>query len=439
VREISVALPLPTTDKQPSAAFAEAWDAAARNWSVIPCKGKKPDVRLLKAATGTAGWKQYQDRRPSLADLLTWSDAEGFGLVTGKVSDLVVVDVDPGGMEALKGLHLPVTVTAHTPRSGFHYLYKQPETPLHSGTNILGQDSHIDLRAEGGYVVLPGAAGRTWVQGMGPTDVPLADCPDWLLKTAKTKVPKPEAIPLSLPLDTAKAGEVASNEYLLLATPNTLTSAGPLKEGRLTQYFRDIPSVLAMAKVIGIDVDQVGQAFLDVLPGLKPDTKPSASLYQHPNGLVLYHSFRLPEAWYTLGEVRASLACGKPVKLVKRNDQGGIAKLTPEHATWSLRVIVEAGLVRPADVPHRPLPAVLPDTAPYGVRKVYDGFLLLLGCKWLHTKGAPSLFSHSFTKRWCGIGERQAAEAKKWLLSKGYLQIVDTYRTWALFMPGKIK
>jgi len=429
-RELSVAIPLPDSI-EPSQAFCEAWDAAARNWSVIPCIGKKPDVQLLKAATGTAGWKQYQDQRPSLADLLAWSEAKGFGVVTGKVSRLIVLDVDPGGLESLKDLHLPETVAAHTPR-GFHYFFKQPKTPLQSSINLL---NGIDLKAEGGYVVLPGAAGRTWVTGMSPADIPLADCPDWLLKIAK-----PKTDPLELPLGTAKAGEVASNEYQLLATSTTPIAAGPLKGGRLTQYFRDIPSVLAMAGVMGIEVEQVGQSFLDILPGLKPDSKPSASLYQHQtNNLILYRSFRLPEAWYTLGEVRASLACRKPVKLVERNDQGRIEKLTPEHATWSLRLIVEAGLVRPADVPHRPLPRVLPDTAPFGVRKVYDGFLLLLGCKWLHTKAAPSLFSHSFAGRWCGLGENQAAEAKKWLLSKGYLSIVDTYKTWALFMPGRIK
>lgn len=438
MREISVALPLPETEKQRSEAFDEAYDAAARGWSVIPCEGKKPDIQLLKAATGETGWKQYQEHCPSLANLLAWSDAEGFGLVTGKVSGLVVLDVDPGGKKALKGKPLPETVTAHTPR-GFHYLFKQPKNLLHSSINLLGKNSHIDLKAEGGYVVLPGTTGRTWVQGMSPADIPLADCPDWLLKAAKTK---PKTEPLSLPLGMGKAGEVASNKYLLLSTSTIPTSAGPLKEGRLTHFFRDIPSVLTMAKVIGIDVDQVGQAFLDILPSQKPDTKPSASLYQHPGtNLVLYRSWRsATEGLYTLGEVRASQAYGKPVKLVQWNAEGGIKKLTPEHAAWSLLVIVEAGLVRPADVPHRPLPKVLPDTAPYGVRLVYDGFLLLLACKWLHTKGAPSLFTHSFAGRWCGLGENQATAAKKWLLKKGYLQILDKkYKKWALFMPGEIK
>jgi hemoglobin len=72
----------------------------AWGWLVVPIepRGKRPLVR----------WEEFQQRLPSEAEitawLARWPDA-GVGIVTGSVSRLVVVDVDPrhGGAEALGG------------------------------------------------------------------------------------------------------------------------------------------------------------------------------------------------------------------------------------------------------------------------------------------------------------------------------------------------
>jgi hypothetical protein len=103
----------------------------------------------------------------------------------------------------------------------------------------------------------------------------------------------------------------------------------------------------------------------------------------------------------------------------------------PSVATWQLRLLVEAGLLEPYPVPARPLPlAALP-----AVRHVYEGFLLLLACKWWHTPEAPSPFSWCFAAAWCGLGERQVVEAMQWLLAQGLLRQVGRHRNMALFLP----
>ncbi|MBE9552866.1 MAG: bifunctional DNA primase/polymerase, partial [Proteobacteria bacterium] len=72
-----------------------------RGWAVVPIAagGKHPLVR----------WQTFQERLPTgkeLEDWFTrWPDA-GVGIVTGAVSNLVVLDVDPrhGGGNSLRAL-----------------------------------------------------------------------------------------------------------------------------------------------------------------------------------------------------------------------------------------------------------------------------------------------------------------------------------------------
>jgi hypothetical protein len=103
----------------------------------------------------------------------------------------------------------------------------------------------------------------------------------------------------------------------------------------------------------------------------------------------------------------------------------------PSVATWQLRLLVEAGILEPYHVPARPLP---PRVDPV-IRRVYAGFVLLLGCKWWHTPQAPTPFAWRFAAAWCGIEVRHAGEAIHWLLVQGWLRQVGRYRQIALFLP----
>jgi hypothetical protein len=180
---------------------------------------------------------------------------------------------------------------------------------------------------------------------------------------------------------------------------------------------------LRCAAVLGVPTARVGQSFLCVLPGHE-EAHPSASLHWDPKtGALQYCDWHARSGvdWYTLPDVRASLAFRQAIRL-----RG------PSVATWQLRLLVEARILEPYPVSGRPLP---PEVRP-AVRKVYEGFLFLLGCKWWHTPQAPTTFSWRFAAAWCGLGASHVGEAMHWLLAQGFLRQVGTYQRTALFVPG---
>ncbi|MGE5089911.1 MAG: bifunctional DNA primase/polymerase [Candidatus Levyibacteriota bacterium] len=156
----------------------------ARGWSVIPVesRGKRPRV----------AWTEFQHRLPAQAEVdqwfRRWPDAN-IGIVCGRVSGLVVVDVDPrhGGERSLRELErafgpLPRSVEAATGGGGRHLYFAHPGGTV---TNRVGVAPGIDLRADGGCVVAPPsvhASGRryAWVAAQGPGECPLAPAPAWI-------------------------------------------------------------------------------------------------------------------------------------------------------------------------------------------------------------------------------------------------------------------
>lgn len=158
----------------------------ARGWSVVPVepRGKRPLVR----------WEELQERVPSEAEveawLERWPDAN-VGIVTGGVSRLVVVDVDPrhGGTESLAALErehgpLPSGVEAETGGGGRHLYFAHPGGEVR---NRVGLAPGIDLRGDGGVVVAPPSihpSGRRyrWKKGCGPDERAPVEPPPWLLR-----------------------------------------------------------------------------------------------------------------------------------------------------------------------------------------------------------------------------------------------------------------
>jgi len=194
----------------------------------------------------------------------------------------------------------------------------------------------------------------------------------------------------------------------------------------LTYYGDDF--VMAVAQVLGIDPSatgpHLGKAFKCILPGHK-DEHPSASLYRADNGVVVYHDWHT-DSFYLLPEVFASQAYRRPVKLI-----------SPELATWHLRLLVETGFVQLAAVCLPPLPA----GHSLALLRVYDGFRLLLGCKWLYSPGEPTPFSWRFASAWCGMSERHVGPEIQKMLHLGIIRAAAEYRStrgtkMLLFLPG---
>jgi hypothetical protein len=115
-----------------------------------------------------------------------WPDAN-IGVVTGRVSGVAVLDVDPrnGGDEALRQLEdrwgeLPPTPEDRTGGCGRHLWFRcTAELPC----AVLAPG--LELKAEGGVVVVPPslhASGRpyTWGRGRSPEDLDPAPLPVWI-------------------------------------------------------------------------------------------------------------------------------------------------------------------------------------------------------------------------------------------------------------------
>ena len=131
-------------------------------FSPIPVKGKSQ--HLIK-------WKPYQDRKPTVDELQEWwgkwPDAN-VGIVTGPVSNLLVVDVD--SQEAWERLQefLPETfqgTIARTPRGGYHLWFTHED----GFSNKAGYLPNVDVRTTGGFIMVPpsqnGKGRYTWHDG----------------------------------------------------------------------------------------------------------------------------------------------------------------------------------------------------------------------------------------------------------------------------------
>jgi hypothetical protein len=174
-----------TVRRSHTPAAVAAADFLARGWSVLPVRAH--DKRPLIA------WEPLQTVRPSENDVFEWFERwpdANIGILTGEISNIVVVDVDPkhGGDHSIERLQqrfglLPPTVESETGGSGRHLYF------LHPGIlcrNRAGLAQGIDLRGDGGYVVAPPSVhpnGRsyTWTRGHSPADMSLAPLPRWLI------------------------------------------------------------------------------------------------------------------------------------------------------------------------------------------------------------------------------------------------------------------
>jgi archaellum biogenesis ATPase FlaH len=116
-------------------------------------------------------WKEYQTRLATDEELQKWfSGTANIGIVTGKISGISVVDIDPRHGGSAKGL--PPTLMAKTQGGGWHlYYHYLPGLP-----NKANVRPGIDIRSDGGYVIAPPSKGQDgeyeWVNIEDPQPFP---------------------------------------------------------------------------------------------------------------------------------------------------------------------------------------------------------------------------------------------------------------------------
>src|SRR3989344_6493489 len=146
--------------------------------SVIPVgRDKKPLIE----------WKKYQEERASHEQIKEWwaqFPDVNVGVVTGKISGIVVVDVESGGDVK----NLPPTVISKTGGGGWHCFYLYPNLAVQNGVRVR---ELTDMRGDGGYVVIPPSlhkSGNRYEWLVSPNDADFAELPEWVLqKTSKQK------------------------------------------------------------------------------------------------------------------------------------------------------------------------------------------------------------------------------------------------------------
>jgi Bifunctional DNA primase/polymerase, N-terminal len=152
---------------------------ARRGILVFPCKpgGKRP-------LTYNGFWDATTDARRIGAWWYRWP-AANLGIPTGERSGLLVLDVDSsgGGPESLTVLErengpLPRTAKARTGGGGVHHFFRYPSGhEVRNSAGWLGPG--LDVRGEGGYVVVPPSRTRgvyEWIDGSPPAEAA------WLLE-----------------------------------------------------------------------------------------------------------------------------------------------------------------------------------------------------------------------------------------------------------------
>ncbi len=178
----------------------------ARGWRIIPIvpETKRPLVR----------WRNgpKEDRPSGDAEQIKqrWKRFPGahIGILTGRMSNLVVIDVDSVEGHGVDGFatikeqeatngELPLTLAQQTPSRGVQYFFKYPANlrdgeSVKSRSAIFGMGCGVDSRADGGLVVAPpstrNGGAYEWVDFSEVVEV----LPSWILNYI---IPKPRKTP----------------------------------------------------------------------------------------------------------------------------------------------------------------------------------------------------------------------------------------------------
>lgn len=131
-------------------------------------------------------WTEFQSRRATEQEIIAWFEkwpAANIGIVTGRISNLVVFDLDSEDAVsyAKEQGGFPDTVKVKTGK-GYHVYALHPGFEIRNSVN---KKLDIDIRADGGYVAAPpsmhGSGHRyTWEEGCSIHDIDLANCDPWM-------------------------------------------------------------------------------------------------------------------------------------------------------------------------------------------------------------------------------------------------------------------
>jgi len=110
--------------------------------SVIPVfYSKKPAIP----------WKEYQERHATVEELKGWPH-ENLGIVTGAISNVVIVDCESEVDAKWFWYNRGKTRTVAKTKRGYHLYFRHPGHRVMNGVKVEGR---YDVRGDGGFALLP--------------------------------------------------------------------------------------------------------------------------------------------------------------------------------------------------------------------------------------------------------------------------------------------
>jgi hypothetical protein len=184
---------------------------AARGWPISPwgTRGNRKfpltEHGHLDATTDRAMLEQWWIRWPGGIP----------AIATGEPSGVVALDIDirpdGSGFDSLDDLGItfhPEGPTAHTPQGGCAVLFRWPGYFVKTCCGELAP--HLDIRGDGGSLILPPGPGRFWDPVLG-LDMPIAPMPEWMViaEPELSSEPAPSPPRPTPPQRLSRYGEVA--------------------------------------------------------------------------------------------------------------------------------------------------------------------------------------------------------------------------------------
>lgn len=134
---------------------------ASLGWYIFPIqpKSKQPFSKNSISSENGAGLKASSRDPDTIRYWWSRWPSANIGIVTGLLSGIVVLDIDPKscGLWSLVDLQnrvtLPTTLTSFTGSGGQHRIYHNPGIPIPNSVGKLGPG--LDIRGENGYIVAP--------------------------------------------------------------------------------------------------------------------------------------------------------------------------------------------------------------------------------------------------------------------------------------------
>ena len=241
------------------------WYAQCLGLAVVPFSAAGGRKRPL-----TEHGHQDASRDPDTIDAWwrRWPDAV-IAAATGSVSGIVALDLDrKGGKNALAELHargwsLPRTWLATTPSGGLHVYFRPFAAPggtVKCATEMLGRGrSGIDLRGDGGAIMLPAPrTGWRWLPAR-PGRCDLAPAPGWLVRLVEDR----QRPPAAAVVEARRAAAPGAIEAALRAIETAATGSrqatlareawrvGRLVREQNANEAQTLANVLAAAQAIG--------------------------------------------------------------------------------------------------------------------------------------------------------------------------------------------